>query len=131
MTEFKTHHKFYRQLVFYVGIIATVFYRVIVFLNRLPTHYWADLAWYIGTIGFIWYFAHRYNIEENRWVIIKERNLEEKIASGKPLSDSDREVLLKTVHSLESSKAKWNYIVIFVVSGLALVWDILIRFILN
>lgn len=129
MTEFKVHNKFYRELVFYVGIIATVFYRIIVFLNRLPSHYWSDIAWYIGTIGFIWYFAHRYNIEENRWKIIKERSLEEKISQAQALSDSDRQVVLKTLHSLESSKAKWNYIVIFVVSGLALLWDIVLRLI--
>lgn len=131
MTEFKTHHRFYRELVFYIGVIATIVYRIIIFLNRLPNHFWADVAWYIGTIGFIWYFAHRYNIEENRWLIIKERNLEEKVSKGNALSNDDREVLVKTLHSLESSKAKWNYIVIFVVSGLALLWDIMLRFILN
>lgn len=127
MTEFKTHHRFYRELVFYVGVIATIVYRIIIFLNRLPNHFWSDIAWYVGTIGFIWYFAHRYNIEENRWLIIKERNLEEKVSKGNALSSDDREVLVKTLHSLESSKAKWNYIVIFVISGLALLWDISLR----
>lgn len=114
-------------MVFYVGVIATIVYRIIIFLNRLPNHFWSDIAWYVGTIGFIWYFAHRYNIEENRWLIIKERNLEEKVSKGNALSSDDREVLVKTLHSLESSKAKWNYIVIFVISGLALLWDISLR----
>lgn len=127
MTEFKMHHKFYRNLVFIVGVTATVLYRLIIFLNRLPNHLWTDLAWYIGTIGFVWYFAHRYNVEKQRSVIIKERGLEEKVATAKVLSEDDRKILVKTLNSLESSKAQLNYIVIFVVSGLALLWDILIR----
>ena len=127
MTEFKVHNTYYRELVFVVGIIATVVYRMIIFLNRLPNHFWSDVAWYVGTIGFIWYFAHRYNVEKRRFLIIKERGLEEKIADAKVLSDDDRQVLVQTLKSLESSKAQWNYIVIFVVSGLALLWDIVIR----
>jgi hypothetical protein len=128
MTEFKMHHRFYRELVFYVGVIATVVYRMIIFLNRLPDHFWSDIAWYIGTLGFVWYFAHRYNIEEHREQVIKERNLETKVAAGETLSADDKQALVQTLKSLESSKARWNYIVIFVVSGLALLWDILIRF---
>ncbi|MCX6793180.1 MAG: hypothetical protein NTY12_04090 [Candidatus Falkowbacteria bacterium] len=127
MTEFKMHHKFYRNLVFVVGVIATVLYRIIIFLNRLPNHLWTDLAWYIGTLGFIWYFAHRYNIEKRRSLIIKERDLENKVINNSALSDDDRAALVKTLKSLESSMAQWNYIVIFVVSGLALLWDIVIR----
>jgi hypothetical protein len=127
MTEFKMHHKFYRNLVFFVGVIATVLYRIIIFLNRLPNHLWTDLAWYAGTLGFIWYFAHRYNIEKRRSLIIKERDLENKVINNSPLSDDDRAALVKTLKSLESSMAQWNYIVIFVVSGLALLWDIAIR----
>lgn len=121
------HHKFYRELIFYVGVIATIVYRLIIFFNRLPSHFLADLAWYIGTLGFIWYFAHRYNIEKRRSLIIKERGLEEKVLDAKVLSDDDRVALAQTLKSLESSKAQWNYIVIFVVSGLALLWDIVIR----
>lgn len=121
------HHKFYRNLVFVVGVIATVLYRIIIFLNRLPNHLWTDLAWYIGTLGFIWYFAHRYNIEKRRSLIIKERDLENKVINNSALSDDDRAALVKTLKSLESSMAQWNYIVIFVVSGLALLWDIVIR----
>lgn len=127
MSEFKIHHKFYRELVFYVGVIATIVYRMIIFLNRLPSHLWADIAWYIGTIGFIWYFAHRYNIEKHRSKIIKEHDLENKISKLKELSADDQQALFNTIQSLESSKAQWNYIVIFVVSGLALLWDIILR----
>lgn len=127
MTEFKIHDKFYREFVFWVGIIATVAYRIIIFLNYLPSHFWSDIIWYLGTIGFVWYFAHRYNIESRRSLIIKERGLEEKVAAAKVLSTDDRTALVQTLKSLESSKAQLNYIVIFVASGLALLVDIVIR----
>ncbi len=127
MTEFKIHSHWYRETVFAAGIVATIAYRIIIFLNYLPSHFWSDIVWYIGTIGFIWYFAHRYNIEKRRSLIIKERKLEAKVAGAKILSDDDRQALVQTLKSLESSKAQLNYIVIFIASGLALLVDIIIR----
>jgi hypothetical protein len=129
MTDFKIHRRWYRELVFWIGVIATVAYRIIIFLNYLPNHFWSDIVWYIGTIGFVWYFAHRYNIEKRRALIIKERDLEAKVAGAKTLSDDDRQALVQTLTSLESSKAQWNYIIIFVASGLALAVDLISRLI--
>jgi hypothetical protein len=127
MSEFKVHGKFYRELVFYVGVLATICYRIIIFLNYLPNKIWTDLAWYIGTIGFAWYFAHRYRVEKQRTQTIVETKLVDKISAGKKLSAADQGVLVSTLHSLQSSKSQWNYIVIFVASGLALLADIIIR----
>lgn len=127
MTEFKVHGKFYRELVFYVGVLATICYRIIIFLNYLPNKLWTDLAWYIGTIGFAWYFAHRYRVEKQRTKTIVDAGLIEKIGADKKLGASDQEILLATLHSLQSSKSQWNYVVIFVASGLALIADIIIR----
>jgi hypothetical protein len=129
MTEFKIHHKFYRELVFLVGVIATIAYRIIIFLNYLPNHLWSDIVWYIGTIGFVWYFAHRYNIEQRRSLIIKERGLETKVANAKCFSNDDQQALENILKSLESSKSQLNSIVIFTASGLALLVDITIRLI--
>lgn len=127
MTEFKVHSRVYREMIFWVGVIATVVYRLIIFLNRLPDRLWSDLAWYIGTLGFVWYFAHRYSVEKRRAIIIKERGLEAKVASGAKLAADDQQALSQTLKSLESSKAQWNYIVIFVVSALALLLDLASR----
>lgn len=129
MTEFKIHHKFYRELVFWVGVIATIAYRIIIFLNYLPSHLWSDIVWYIGTIGFVWYFAHRYNIEQRRSLIIKEKGLEAKVANAKGFSSDDQQALENILKSLESSKSQLNSIVIFIASGLALLVDIAIRLI--
>lgn len=123
-------NRYYRELVFWVGILATVAYRIIILLNRLPQHIWADISWYIGTIGFVWYFAHRYRIENKRAKLIEDSNLIEKIHNSKTLTKADREAIEYTLSSLESSKASWNYVAIFVTSALALLADIIIRFII-
>lgn len=125
--EIKIHSAFYRQLVFWVGIIATICYRIIIFLNKLPNHFWADFIWYIGTVCFIWYFAHRYNIETKRDQLIKDFELEAKVAKWQGVDAESKKALIYTLKSLQSSLAKWNYIAIFVISGLALAWDIYTR----
>lgn len=124
MTEYKTSNKNYRLLVFWVGIAATFAYRVIVVLNYYSS-FWVEIVWYVGTIGFIWYFAHRFRVENNREKIIAERKLLYKIHRQKNLSEEDREALKYVLKSLRSSKAKWNYIAIFIFSAAALIYGII------
>lgn len=123
-----TSNKYYRLLIFWIGIIATVAYRIIVVLNYYNP-LWVQIAWYIGTIGFVWYFAHRFRVENKRAKLIKAKNLTAKIYSHKPLSDSDRNALIYVLKSLQSSKAKWNYIAIFFFSAIALIYGFYIDFI--
>lgn len=124
--KIKSSSHSYRVFVFWVGIIATIAYRAIIIIG----HYgqvWTDIAWYIGTIGFLWYFAHRYHIEKKRDEIIVNLKLIEKIKTRKKLSQEDEQALVYTLRSLISSKSSWNYIAIFIASGLALFYDIIIR----
>lgn len=123
MSPNKLSHQFYRELVFWVGIIATFAYRIIVILNQYSKT-WVDIAWYIGTIGFVWYFAHRFRVENKRDKLVEEKNLAGKIESNAVLSADDRDALVYILKGLKTSKAKWNYIFIFVFSALALLYDI-------
>ena len=50
-----------RLFFFWAGITATIAYRVIIVLN-LYSPFWVKIAWYVGTIGFVLYFGHRFNI---------------------------------------------------------------------
>ena len=113
----------YRNLVFVVGIIATFAYRIIVVLNYY-SQLWVEISWYIGTLGFIWYFAHRYRVENKRDKLVEEKQLAEKIVSQGELSAADRESLAYILNGLKNSKAKWNYIFIFIFSVLALIYGI-------
>jgi hypothetical protein len=116
----------YRVFVFWIGIIATVAYRAIIIIGHY-NQLWTDIAWYIGTIGFLWYFAHRYHIEKKRDDIIVNLQLIEKIKTHKTLSEEDQHALVYTLKSLVSSKSSWNYIAIFIASGLALLYDLMAR----
>lgn len=82
------------------------------------------MAWYIGTVGFVLYFIHRYQISERRAKLIREHELYSKVANLPNLDEADRSAMEYLFQTLESSKEKWNYIFIFVMSGLALVWGV-------
>lgn len=123
----KPHSPLIRNFFFLSGIIATVLYRAIVILNHVKGP-WAVVAWYVGTIGFILYFAHRYQIAGRRAKIIAERQLIEKVRAS-PIAPDDQKALQYVLGTLQSSKEKWNFITIFVTSGIALIAGVLLDFI--
>ncbi|KKU14406.1 MAG: hypothetical protein UX21_C0020G0011 [Microgenomates group bacterium GW2011_GWC2_45_8] len=115
-----------RNLFFWSGIIATVCYRAIVVLN----HYSGKIAlaaWYIGTVGFILYFWHRYAVSEKRVELIKQHDLINAVKQTN-LSQPQIEANEYILTTLLSTKEKWNYIVIFVTSFLALIIGIYLDF---
>ena len=66
-------------------------------------------------------------MEKHRTETIVDNSLVAKITKGDKLAKADQEILVATLNSLQSSKSQWNYIVIFLTSGLALMADIVIR----
>ncbi len=123
----KSTNKFYLEIVFWIGIIATLSYRIIVVLN-FYSQFWVDVAWNIGTVGFIWYFVHRFRISSRRAKAIKEKELIKKVENCKDLKEEDKKTLSLILKGLKTSKAKINYAVIFISSVLALAYSIYIRF---
>lgn len=81
------------------------------------------MAWYIGTVGFVIYFLHRYQISEKRAQLIRQEDL---IAKTK--NDPALQYILKT---LLSTKEKWNYIFIFVMSVVAFIIGLYLDFFAN
>lgn len=121
MSKPRLSGRIYRDLLFWVGVVATFSYRIIVILNYY-SKVWVEIAWYIGTIGFIWYFAHRYRVENKRDTLIEDKRLADKIKGCKELAADDRNALTYILKGVETSKAKWNYIVIFAFSVIALIY---------
>jgi len=115
-----------RTLFFWSGIIATVSYRAIVVLNHYSKQI-ALIAWYVGTVGFIIYFWHRYLVSEKRVQMIKDHDLIEAVKKTN-LSQEQIEANEYILTTLISTKEKWNYIVIFVTSFLALIIGIYLDF---
>lgn len=124
----KANPKWMRQFYFWTGIIATLAYRIIVVLNNYSP-VWVQIAWYIGTIGFIIYFIHRYKISRKRSRLIKTYDLDKKVQTIEALNDKEKAALGYILRTLRSTKEKWNYIFIFAASGIALIWGIYADFI--
>ncbi|MFP4515079.1 MAG: hypothetical protein ACLFNO_03705 [Parcubacteria group bacterium] len=123
----KLNHRYYRNFLFVIGIIATIAYRVIIILNYYSA-LWVEIAWYIGTIGFVWYFIHRYNIENRRDHLIENLELAKKIENKENLNDQERQATVYILKGLKTSLAKWNYIAIFVFSAIALAYALYLDF---
>lgn len=123
MPHLSSHY--YRIWIFMVGVAATIAYRLVVILNHY-SQFWVEVAWYIGTIGFIWYFAHRFRIENRRDRLIEKLRLVEKVEAGQPFNPEEKDALLYILKSLDTSLAKWNYIAIFFFSGLAMLYAIFV-----
>lgn len=126
----KAHSNTVRLFFFWCGIMATFLYRLIVVLNNVGKT-WVQIAWYAGTVGFLVYFIHRYQISERRAKAIRDFDLERKVAAAPELSAEDRLAMEYLFSTLQSSREKWNYIFIFVTSGLALVVGVFLDFILK
>ncbi|MFC1789820.1 hypothetical protein ACFLYY_02510 [Patescibacteria group bacterium] len=114
----KPNSKPIRLFFFWAGIIATIAYRIIIVLDFYSPS-WVKIAWYIGTIGFIFYFGHRFNIARKKAKLIQDYKLVETIDS----SDIDPQKKL-ALHYLAkttvTSKSRWNAAIIFLLSLIAL-----------
>ncbi len=124
----KVHGKTIRLFFFWSGILATFCYRAIVVVNNY-SQAWAQTFWYIGTIGFIFYFAHRYEISQRRAKLITQHQLVQKVKNLDGLSNEEKDALDYIFHTLESSKEKWNYIFIFASSFAALILGFYLDFV--
>lgn len=119
----KPHRPLYRNFFLWAGLLATIAYRAIIVFEGT----WAKVLWYVGTIGFILYFAHRYQITEVRSRLILQQQLQQKILDSN-LSADDQRALAYILGTLRSSKERWTYITIFVSSGLALLAGLYLDF---
>ncbi|USN53631.1 MAG: hypothetical protein H6760_00450 [Candidatus Nomurabacteria bacterium] len=127
METLKPHSAGLRLLFFWIGILATIAYRSIIVLNNIGT-VWVQVVWYFGTVGFVLYFLHRYQVAKKRARVIAEYKLAERIQSLDNLSEEERSAMRYIFTTLGSSKERWNYIVIFTSSTLAILIGIYLDF---
>jgi len=117
-----------RLIYFWSGIIATFAYRVIIVVTGVD-QFWTKFFWYVGTIGFIIYFIHRYQISNKRERAVEEFKLDDKLPQIQGLSDEDKSALKYIFDSLKISSERWIFIWIFITSGLAVLGGIYLDFI--
>lgn len=116
-----------RLFFFWAGLIATFAYRVIVFLN-FYSPIWVKISWYIGTVGFILYFWHRYRIEKKRSDLVIEYDLENYLAQWPADPGRKKEAVEYLVRTARTSKSRWNSLFIFWLSVVALVFGVIFDF---
>lgn len=116
-----------RLIYFWIGILATFMYRIIIVLNNY-SQVWVQIAWYIGTIGFIIYFIHRYTVSEKRLKLIEQYKLDEKVKEAPNMSEEEKKAAYYILSTLHSSKERWNDIFIFASSGIALALGLYLDF---
>ncbi|MEA1908893.1 MAG: hypothetical protein U9N43_07690 [Euryarchaeota archaeon] len=113
------------KLYFWVGLISATLLRAIL----IAGHYsdlLARVLWYLGVLGYIWFFAHRYHIAKRRFGVIKDLNLLGKIQVHEPLTEKDFEGLNYIMWSLSVSKERLNYLVIFTFSVIAIILSLVL-----
>lgn len=119
MEVIEPNPKFVRLFFFWTGIIATVAYRIIIVLNWYSP-LWVKVSWYIGTIGFVLYFWHRFNVAKKRARLIKDYELIEAVDKIDRIDPQRKLALRYLVKTSLTSKSRWNSAVIFILSIIAL-----------
>ena len=114
-----------RIFFFWSGIIATLSYRAVIVLTYFDP-LWVKVAWYIGTIGFIIYFGHRYSIQKKKAELVEDLHLIKAIEDAKEINEEKTESLCYLVNTSLTSKSRWNSMFIFVTSILALIIGIIL-----
>ena len=113
------------KLYFWVGLISATLLRAILIADHY-SDFIARALWYLGVLGYIWFFAHRYHIAKRRFGVIKDLNLLGKIQTQEPLTEKDFEGLNYIMWSLSVSKERLNYLVILTFSIIAIILSLVL-----
>jgi|GEM_PF-448487 len=108
------------SLYFYIGLVSAILLRSIIIANHYSI-FWGKAIWYIGVVGYLWFFTHRYHIAKRRFDVVKNLDLLEKVRNRQKLSDKDLEGLEYLLCSLSVSKERANYLIISALSIIAII----------
>ncbi len=113
---------------FTLGLLSAIAFRsIIIFQHVEPL--WVRPVWYIGTVGYFLFFLYRYNISKKRKKAVEKFQLIEKLKTNACLTENDREVVLYLLSSIKLSLEDINYAIIFLLSIVAVIADVLLTLI--
>ena len=110
---------------FALGLISAIAFRAIIVLEHLEPS-WVRPVWYIGAIGYFFFFLYRYKITRKRKKAIEDFRLIEKLRGNSCLEDEDREAVLYLLSSIKFSLEDLNYAIIFLLSVIAVAADLIL-----
>lgn len=115
------------NLFFLIGLLSAIAFRVLIVVQHLRPELFR-LVWYGGIIGYVIFFSYRYFISSKRRNAIAHYGLIEKLRENVCLTDGDRDVVVYLLSSIAKSRENLNYLIIFVLSLLAVIADQLFVF---
>ena len=113
---------------FTLGLATAIAFRAIIVIDYLHPA-WVRPVWYFGVLGNFVFFYYRFRVSVRRKRAVREFQLIEKIQSGEPLTETDREMVAYILRSIKLSPENINYLIIFLFSLLAIGVDITLSYI--
>lgn len=113
------------QFYFWLGMISAILLRLIIIADYY-NGVMAKALFYLGVMGYLVFFAHRYHVATRRVGVLRNLELLKKVEEKRPLSDQDYEGLEYIMWSLSVSKERLNYLVIFAFSILAIAGSLIL-----
>ena len=115
------------QFYFWLGLVSATLLRLIIIADYY-SGILSNALFYLGVIGYLVFFAHRYHVSTRRVGVLRNLELLEKISSKQQLSDKEYEGLEYVLWSLSVSKERLNYLTIFAFSIIAIVVSLMFDF---
>lgn len=114
--------------VFIIGLLASTAFRILIIIDHIYPS-WVRPVWYFAVLGNFAFFYHRFRITIKRKKAVDDFHLIEKAKSGACLSEEEREVLVYLLSSIKRSPENINYLIIFLLSLMAIGADIVLTYI--
>lgn len=112
---------------FSIGILSAFAFRFIIVFHHINPEM-VRTVWYIGVAGYTLFFFYRYEISRKRKKAINDFQLLSKISGGECLHGDDRKAAEYLFRSITKSKEDINYFVIFVLSVLTVIIDLILTY---
>ncbi len=111
----------------FIGLVSAFAFRALIVFERLEPS-WVRPVWYAGVTGYIGFFLYRYTITKRRKRVVKEYDLIDKVSIDTCFSEEDRNAIIFLLSSIQRSREDINYLVIFLLSVLAVAADLFFVF---
>lgn len=112
---------------FVIGLLTATAFRALIIIEHIEPS-WVRPVWYFAVLGNFIFFFHRFRISQKRKKAVDNYHLIEKVGSGSVLSQGDRDVLVYLLSSIKRSPENINYFIIFLLSLLAIVADLILSY---
>lgn len=108
--------------VFALGLFSSICFRALLIADSLYPPLFRPI-WYGGVLGYCGFFLHRYRIARKRKSAIRAMELIAKVNQNR-LGEEDKKAVSYILSSIDHSKEGLNYLIIFVLSAVAIAMDI-------